>query len=115
MLRAFLRKDDELLAMSDEALAAMALEELKHTLPLRGAPCFTHCARVADGLPQYELGHMEMVRKVRDGARRWPGLYICGASYEGIGIPDCIKQGEQAALEAQAYLSALAERSALAA
>ena len=56
-------------------------------------------------MPQYPVKHVEELKKVRaDLAIHSPGVYLCGAGYEGVGIPDCIQQGKEAAEQLVAYL-----------
>jgi oxygen-dependent protoporphyrinogen oxidase len=48
-------------------------------------------------MAQYEVGHAAKVRQIRERIARLPGLHLAGNAYEGIGIPDCIRTGQQAA------------------
>lgn len=54
--------------------------------------------RWRDALPQYRPGHLDRQRRWRDGlAAAWPGLWLTGASYDGLGIPACIADGDRTA------------------
>lgn len=47
-------------------------------------------------MPQYRVGHKQMVEKLEgDLMEHLPGVYVAGSPYKGIGIPDCIDQGEE--------------------
>ncbi len=48
-------------------------------------------------MPQYVLGHLERLERIDAALERQPGLALAGAAYRGVGIPDCIASGEQAA------------------
>ena len=49
------------------------------------------------GMPQYVLGHPERLERIDAAVARHPGLALAGAAYRGVGIPDCIHSGEEAA------------------
>lgn len=51
------------------------------------------------GLPQYPVGHLARVARIRDEVAKLPGLRVCGAAYDGVGIPACIAGAQRAADE----------------
>jgi len=56
-------------------------------------------------MPQYHVGHKERIKEFRDALKAsYPGVYATGASFEGVGIPDCIDQGKAAVYDSLAYL-----------
>jgi oxygen-dependent protoporphyrinogen oxidase len=60
---------------------------------------------VQDGYPRYRVGHLERVEAIE---RALPaGLYVTGASYHGVGVPDCVRQGQEAAARVMAELAPL--------
>jgi len=87
----------DLLKLSDDDLERAALEELREVLGLTAAPRFVRVFRWNQGLPQYETGHLERVAEIHSRLESLPGLNIIGNSFYGVGIPDCIKSGRQAA------------------
>jgi protoporphyrinogen/coproporphyrinogen III oxidase len=97
LLRAFF--DGRGLALDDDALAVRAHGELSRLLALRpGAlPRARRIVRWPDAMPHYEVGHLDRVREAAADAARWPGLYLAGHSYHGIGLPDCVRGGTMAA------------------
>jgi oxygen-dependent protoporphyrinogen oxidase len=106
VLRAFLggMKNEELLAETDAALVATVRRELSEilgesVLGLAVEPGQTQVSRWRRAMAQYAVGHQE--RKQRIGARvaTHSGLRLAGNAYDGIGIPDCIRLGRQAAKE----------------
>jgi protoporphyrinogen/coproporphyrinogen III oxidase len=48
-------------------------------------------------MPQYTLGHLERLATIERRLAGWPGLFVAGNAYRGVGIPDCIASGEAAA------------------
>ena len=61
-------------------------------------------SRWGGGLPQYSVGHLDRVASIRAGIAAEPGLAICGAAYDGVGIPACIATARLAANQVLAYL-----------
>lgn len=84
-------------AQSDSALAAIALEELAELLGIRAKPILTRVFRFERANAQPVLGHAERVRALRERAARHPGLHFAGAAFDGVGIPDCIRQASEIA------------------
>lgn len=83
---------------SDEAIVEMALSDLRKIMKIDGEPEFSYVTRWIKAMPQYNVGHTYRIAKLKeDVARHLPGVHVCGAAYEGIGLPDCIDQGERAA------------------
>jgi protoporphyrinogen/coproporphyrinogen III oxidase len=85
------------LARDDVGLAALALEEMRRWMHLKGDPIFTRVFRFTRASAQPLVGHLTRMKGVRERLARWPGLYVGGNGYDGIGIPDCVKQGEEIA------------------
>ena len=82
--------EEALLQRADEDLAALAAAELAAATGVRGAPVAHRVTRWGGGLPQYTVGHLDRVVKIRAALATQPGLAVCGAAYDGIGIPACI-------------------------
>ena len=55
-------------------------------------------------MPQYYVGHRQRIEQIAAAAARLPGLYFCGNAFDGVGIPFCIRSGEQAAERVLAQL-----------
>jgi len=106
VLRAFLggAKNEALLDESDEVLVATVRRELSEILGARvvglQVPAeATQVSRWRRAMAQYAVGHQERIKRVREHVSALPGLRIAGNAYDGIGIPDCIRTGRQAARE----------------
>jgi protoporphyrinogen/coproporphyrinogen III oxidase len=89
--------DQAVLSESDEALIAIARQELRRILGLTAAPTEHVIARWPRSMAQYNVGHAQRIAEIRTRASEIPGLQLAGNAYEGIGIPDCIRTGRQAA------------------
>lgn len=83
-------------AATDEILPRV-LSDLGPLLGLRGAPVFTHHQRWDRAIPQYELGHGQVVSAAANIEATLPGLYFTGQWRAGVSLGDCIAQGQQAA------------------
>src|SRR6185437_7070029 len=83
----------ETLELDDAALLALVRGELAAIMGIQTPPLFQRVFRVRDGYPRYTVGHLERVAAIE---RALPaGLYVTGASYHGVGVPDCVRQGQE--------------------
>ena len=85
------------LQRSDEELVASSLAELREATGVAAAPVASHVQRWGGGLPQYAVGHADRVDRVRSAVARVPGLVVCGAAYDGVGVPAVIGTARRAA------------------
>jgi oxygen-dependent protoporphyrinogen oxidase len=95
-------EDAGVLAESDDAVVATVLRELQEIAGVTAPPRFTRVSRWPRSMAQYPVGHPERLAEMEARTRAIAGLYLAGNAYQGIGIPDCIRMGRQAALEAGA-------------
>jgi oxygen-dependent protoporphyrinogen oxidase len=91
--------DETILEESDESLIAIAREELARMLGLTAEPRFAKIARWPRSMAQYTVGHQERLKRIEARLKQTPGLRLAGNGYYGIGIPDCVKTGRDAAQE----------------
>ena len=87
----------ELLELADEKLIQSTREQLKDLLGVNGEPLFTDIARWTNTMPQYHVGHVELVDSIEEQLKSIPGLELAGNAYRGVGIPLCVRSGKQAA------------------
>ncbi len=100
----------ETVALDDEALLELARGELADILGITATPLWSRIYRWPNGNPQYDIGHGERLNAIM---RQLPeGLVLAGSSYNGVGIPDCIRQGQEAAERALAHLERVARPAA---
>jgi oxygen-dependent protoporphyrinogen oxidase len=85
------------LQRSDEELVEVVLSELARTVGPLPRVVDSRVVRWGGGLPQYAVGHLDLVRRVRDGVARQQRLAVAGAAYDGVGVPACAKSGRAAA------------------
>ena len=89
--------EEAALQANDDELVAVSLRDLRDATGLEATPVDTHVQRWGGGLPQYALGHLDRVARVRAAVEGVPGLAVCGAAYDGVGIPAVIGSAERAA------------------
>ena len=90
--------DTGALEQGDEDLVAAVVADLGTTMGLAGPPVHARVTRWPDALPQFRPGHLARVRAWREQlAATVPGVVLAGASYDGLGIPACVRQGRRAA------------------
>jgi len=101
LLRVFLggSSDAEVLQIPDEEILRTVRVELRQILGLTAEPAFTRIYRWERSMAQYEVGHLERVAEIERLRAALPGLALAGNAYRGIGVPDCIKSGMDAAGE----------------
>ncbi|MBX6772338.1 MAG: protoporphyrinogen oxidase [Chloroflexi bacterium] len=90
LLRAFLggTRAEEVVELDDDQLVKLVRSELADILGIVGRPLIVDIVRWPRGIPQYDVGHLERVAELEHC--RPVGLYLTGAAYHGVGIPDCI-------------------------
>ncbi len=99
LLRVFVggARRPELAEMDDNRLRPLVLDELSRLLRIRGEPCYCNIAHWPGTMPQYHVGHKELVARIEARAAALPGLALAGNAYHGVGLPDCIHGGQRAA------------------
>ena len=86
----------ELLQWGDDQLIESAKQQLGELLGVNGKPIFTQVARWENNMPQYHVGHVELVDKIELELSKTPNLEIAGNAYRGVGIPLCIRNAKSA-------------------
>ncbi len=89
--------EEATLQRTDDELVAASLADLAEATGILGLPVATHVQRWGGGLPQYAVGHLERVARIRAAVAGVPGLALCGAAYDGVGIPAVIASARAAA------------------
>jgi oxygen-dependent protoporphyrinogen oxidase len=89
-------REESVLQVADEDLVAASLADLRDATGLAARPVDTHVQRWGGGLPQYAVGHLDRVARVRAAVAEVPGLGVCGAAYDGVGIPAVIASARRA-------------------
>ena len=81
----------------DHELVDTVVAELTEALGVTGRPVDSLVSRWGGALPQYAVGHLDRVRRVRAAVDALPGLAVCGAAYDGVGVAACVASGQYAA------------------
>jgi protoporphyrinogen/coproporphyrinogen III oxidase len=105
--------EEEILQREDAELTALAAREFAAATGASGAPAEARVSRWGGALPQYTVGHTGRVAQVRAAVAAQPGLAVCGAAYDGLGIPACIATARAAAAQVTGYLATLTESARL--
>lgn len=84
--------------MPEEELKRIIAGELRDLMGITAEPLFCELTQLPRSMPQYPVGHITNLEYLRKQlAEEMPGVELCGGGYDGVGIPDCIRQGKQAA------------------
>ena len=96
LIRVFVGRAGQDIPWGKNEILELAKEELKLTLGITAEPLLTRVFVWENAMPQYNLGHAEILKRIDAALQDHPGLALAGNGYRGIGIPDCIHSGELA-------------------
>jgi oxygen-dependent protoporphyrinogen oxidase len=91
-------RDAEILAQTDESIAQLVHQDLARALPIAAEPSATLVTRWGGALPQYAVGHVARVDRIKAAVSKINGLAVCGAAFDGVGIAACIGSAQAAAV-----------------
>ncbi len=97
LLRVFIGRAGEEFPWDEPQLLQLARDELQLTMGIQAEPLVSRVYMWEKAMPQYNLGHPDLLRHVDGALQQYPNLALAGNGYRGIGIPDCIHSGELAA------------------
>ncbi len=99
LLRCFIggARNEQILQAPDEDVLRIVREELQQIIGLAAAPLFTRVYRWQAAMAQYGVGHLERLHRIESVLQQLPGLTLAGNGYRGIGVPDCVRSGIDAA------------------
>jgi oxygen-dependent protoporphyrinogen oxidase len=98
--------DETIVDLSDDRIIQIVLDDLSRTMDIGMQPEFAVVSRWKDSMPQYTVGHKQRLETIRKHIKsELPGLFLASASYGGVGLPDCIDQGEEAVKDVLEYLN----------
>ncbi|MBS43094.1 MAG: protoporphyrinogen oxidase [Nocardioides sp.] len=89
-------REETALQVDDAELVRRSRADLRAATGLDAEPVDTHVQRWGGGLPQHAVGHADRVARVRAAVAAVPGLAVCGAAYDGVGIPAVVGSAEAA-------------------
>ncbi|WP_341636916.1 protoporphyrinogen oxidase [Staphylococcus casei] len=99
LIRAYVGKPGDTVVddHTDEEIVTIVKRDLSQMMTFKGNPDFSIVNRLPNSMPQYRVGHIDQINKIQSHIRSsYPRLRITGASFEAVGLPDCIQQGKQA-------------------
>jgi oxygen-dependent protoporphyrinogen oxidase len=86
----------ELFELAEDEMIQRVRHDLHDLLGVQQPPLFTVVEKWRRSMPQYHVGHLDLVSQINARAKTLPGLQLAGNAYSGAGVPDCIRSGEAA-------------------
>jgi oxygen-dependent protoporphyrinogen oxidase len=83
--------------LADAQIIGIVRDELQQILGLRAEPLFARVYKWKSAMAQYGVGHLDRIDRIERLRQHLPGLALAGNAYRGIGVPDCIRSGRDAA------------------
>ena len=98
--------DETVVDLSDDEIVKIVLDDLSKTMNISMEPELAVISRWKHAMPQYTVGHKERIERATKGLlKELPGVFMAGSSFNGLGVPDCIDQGEEAVEKVLKFLS----------
>jgi protoporphyrinogen/coproporphyrinogen III oxidase len=99
LLRCFFagRNAEDVWSLPDYQIIGVVRNELHQILGLRAEPLFARVYKWKSAMAQYGVGHLERLNRMERLRQQLPGLALAGNAYSGIGVPDCVRTGRDAA------------------
>ena len=99
LVRCFLggARDEQILNSSEEEFLRIVRTELKQILGLSAEPLFARIYKWKGAMAQYGVGHLDRLQRMDSMCQKLPGLALAGNGFSGIGVPDCVRSGTEAA------------------
>jgi oxygen-dependent protoporphyrinogen oxidase len=106
LVRCFLggSRDEQILQSSEEEILRIIRDELKKIIALDAEPRFARVYKWKSAMAQYSVGHLERLQRIETLRQKHPSLALAGNGYNGIGVPDCVRSGTEAAAKILAEL-----------
>ena len=107
MLRCYLggALQEDIAEKDEQTLATLVMQDLKKIMGIEEEPVFCKVFHNRKSNVQYHVNHSEHIDSIMKDLERFPGLFLAGSAYRGIGIPDCIQNGNQSAELATQFLA----------
>jgi len=99
IVRCFLggARDEAILNQTEDQILAIARDDLRQIIGLTAEPIFTRVYKWKSAMAQYSVGHLERLQRIETLRLKIPGLALAGNGFNGIGVPDCVRSGTEAA------------------
>jgi oxygen-dependent protoporphyrinogen oxidase len=117
LVRCFLggSRDEQILDLSEEQIVQIVRAELEHIIHLQAEPLFARVYKWRGAMAQYGVGHLERIDRIERLLQQVPGLALAGNAFSGIGVPDCVRSGSDAATKMLTVLGIAADQPRIAA
>jgi oxygen-dependent protoporphyrinogen oxidase len=114
LVRCFLggARDEQILSSSEDEILQVVRGELREIIGLAAEPRFARVYKWRGAMAQYGVGHLDRLDRIAKLTQQLPGLALAGNGYRGIGVPDCVRSGTDAASSLAAQLTAAGLNSA---
>ena len=111
ILRCFLggSRDEAVLDLSEQEIVSIVRRELQDILDIEAEPLAARVYKWRGSMAQYGVGHLDRMERMRNILQETPRLTLAGNGYSGIGVPDCVRTGREAAKQMLGYLGYPAE------
>ena len=98
LLRCFFagRNADDVWPLSDDRIIGIVRDELRQIVGLHAEPLFPRVYKWKSAMAQYGVGHLDRLDRMERIRQRLPGIGLAGNAYRGIGVPDCVRSGQEA-------------------
>ncbi len=98
-------QNPDICSEDDGRLIRLAHGALSPILGIRSEPIYGLVSRNPESMPHYAVGHGALVARINETAAAYPGLRLAGNAYGGVGVPDCVRSGEEAAEDIFSYIA----------
>ncbi len=107
IIRCFLggSRDEQILDSSEDQILRIVRDELKQIIGLTVEPLFTRVYKWKGAMAQYSVGHLDRLQRIEALRRKLPGLALAGNGFNGIGVPDCVRSGQEEAAKVLAAIT----------
>ena len=102
-------RDEAAINLSADEVVTTLRRELDQILDITTAPLAVRVYKWPGAMAQYGVGHLDRLERIRQLLQETPRLTLAGNGYRGIGVPDCVRTGREAATQMLGYLGFLAE------
>lgn len=109
LVRCFLggSQDEPVLDISETEISGIVRDELRGILGITAEPLFSRVNKWREAMAQYNVGHLDRLQRIEALRLKFVTLALAGNAYRGIGVPDCIRSGREAALQIMSVLGAV--------
>jgi protoporphyrinogen/coproporphyrinogen III oxidase len=88
---------EEVWSRSDDEIITIVRNDLQQIVGLRAEPVFARVYKWKSAMAQYGVGHLDRLDRIERLSQKWHRLALAGNAYRGIGVPDCVRSGREAA------------------